>query len=117
MAKVHDHDFGMVAAAATGRGILVYPDSSSQAAIAGLAAQPIGVSVNEAFNAGEPITVRSLNAPTFKAKAAGAITAGAIVYGRADGEIDDVSTSSAVAVGRALEAASGAGSIIEVASI
>lgn len=117
MAATSNGEYTLRAAAATERGILVYPDSNGKAAIAGLAAQPIGVTVDEAFNADEPVTVRPLTLGTFKVQAAGAITRGAIVYGRASGQVDDVSTSSAVAVGRALEAASGSGSLIEVASI
>jgi len=51
---------------------------------------------------------------TIKCKASGAFSSGAILYGRANGLVDDIATSSAVRVGVALEAATAANDIIEV---
>jgi len=68
---------------------------------------------------GASVTVRLLNAAgTFKMTAGAAITVNKVVYGLADGKIDDLSTGvPGVAVGVALEAATADGDIIEVLCI
>jgi predicted RecA/RadA family phage recombinase len=53
-------------------------------------------------------------AGTILCKAAGAFSAGAVVYGRASGLVDDISTSSAIKIGTALEAATAANDLVEV---
>lgn len=71
-----------------------------------------GTTEHATFAAGDEVSVRLRTASgTRKMTAAGAIGAGEIVYAAADGKIDDSGT---VVVGKALEAASGDASIIEV---
>lgn len=104
-----------IADAAIAIDTLVKFESDGRVTTAGVAERPIGVALNAVDAAGEPVTVRMLNSQgTIKMKAAGAFAAAAAVYGRASGLIDDVSADSAVKVGIALEAASGAGSVVEV---
>ncbi|HUU94907.1 MAG TPA: capsid cement protein [Phycisphaerae bacterium] len=100
------------AAGALGQGVLV--KTPGALAAAGLAEQPIGVMKHATFAAG-PGTVDLLSKQgTLLCKAAGAFSAGAIVYGRASGLVDDVATSSAVAIGVALDAATAANDLVEV---
>lgn len=71
-----------------------------------------GVSDRESFAAGEKIAVMLKSAPgTRKMTAAGAITAGDAVYGAADGK---VATDGFVLEGKAIDAATADGDIIEV---
>lgn len=106
------------AAAAITLGVLVKVDSSGYAAIAGLGEQPIGVAETAAAAAGDKISIRLLHGGgTFRAKASGAFAVGALVYGRASGLVDDISTTSAVLVGVALEAATAANDLVEVAPV
>lgn len=72
----------------------------------------IGAS-QQAGDSGDRIGVRLPSAGTMKLEASEAISSGDRVYKAADGKISATSTSS-IAVGIALEAASGAGSIIEI---
>jgi len=78
------------------------------------AADPFdGVVLSEAFAAGDMVAVKlRTGCGTHKMLAAGAITAGDTVFGAADGKI--AATAGGEVIGKALEAASGAGSIIEV---
>jgi len=102
------------AGAAIGKHILVKLDTA-KLAVAGLAEQAVGVIEDEAFADGDLRAVRLLSAQgTIKCVAAAAVAEAAVVYGRALGKVDDVSTSSAIRVGVALEAATAAGDIIEV---
>lgn len=79
---------------------------------------PIGVAQNEAFAAGDSVTVRLLGAaPTSKMIADSAIVMGARVFTSAAGKVED--TSPAVGeslVGVALDAAAADGDIFEVAT-
>lgn len=100
---------------AIGANLLVKIVSGTTVAIAGLAEEPIGVTENAAFATNDPVSVRLLSAQgTIQCKASGTFSIGAVVYGRAAGVVDDISTSSAVRIGIALEAATGANDIIEV---
>jgi hypothetical protein len=64
---------------------------------------PIGVSTHAVITAGDPVAVDLMSkSGTLKCQAAGAITAGALVYGRNSGEIDDDSANSALILGVAL---------------
>lgn len=102
------------ASAAVTRNRLVTVAAGDLCAHTALAAAADGVAVNSAA-IGELVTVRLKNqGGTVELEAAGAITDGAVVYGRANGQIDDLSSDSAVRIGKALQAASGAGAIIEV---
>jgi len=102
------------AGAAISKHILVYL-SSEVLQVAGLATQPIGTTENATFASGDLVSVRLLSAQgTIQCVASGTFSQGALVYGRADGKIDDISTSSAVKIGMALEAATASGDIIEV---
>lgn len=106
------------ASAAIDQWILVKLSAAETVAAAGLAEQPIGVTTRETFAANDDVAVALLSGQgTIKCTAANAITVGAVVYGRADGKVDDVSTSSAVQIGVALEAATASGDIIEVLPI
>jgi hypothetical protein len=76
--------------------------------------EAIGASVKEAFASGENIGVKMTSAAgTVALEAAGAFNAGAVVYGQANGKVDDVS-SSTLRYGIALEAAGADGDIVEV---
>ena len=87
--------------------------SSEKLAACDATDQEIGFLVEEAFADLDPRAVRlSHSEGTFKAIAAGAISVGAVVYGAADGEVNDVPNG--YPLGIALEAASGDQSIIEI---
>jgi hypothetical protein len=103
-----------IAGAAIAKHILVKV-ASGKIAVAGLAEEFIGSLEDASFADLDVRAVRLRGAGgTMKCTAAGAFSQGAVVYGRALGKIDDVSTSSAVRVGIALEAATAAGDIVEV---
>jgi hypothetical protein len=102
------------ASAAVVRNRLVTVAAGDLCAHTALAAVADGVALNSAAT-GELVTVRLKNrGGTVELEAAGAFADGAVVYGRAAGEIDDVSADSAVAIGKALEASSGDGAVVEV---
>jgi len=89
--------------------------SSGKLALAALGEEYLGQLWQQAFADGDICNVRLRSAMgTSKCVASGAFSAGAIVYGRALGRVDDISTTSAIRVGMALEAATAAGDIIEV---
>lgn len=71
----------------------------------------IGVTEGAAADAAA-VAVGLLGARTFKCVAAGAITAGADIYGAADGKVDDAVAG--LKIGVALEAALADGDVIEV---
>lgn len=74
----------------------------------------IGVSIAYTATA-SPCTFKLLTgAGTFKIEAAGDFSQGAVLYGRSNGTVDDVSDNSALKVGIALEAATASGDIVEV---
>ena len=73
----------------------------------------IGVTQEDQATVGLPVTVRMPHAGTVRIEAAVAIAAGAAVYYDTLGRIGTTSASN-TQVGIAMEAASGAGSIIEV---
>lgn len=102
------------AGAAIGDFILVKL-SSGKLAVAGLGDEFLGAIQAKSFADGDIRSVRLKNAQgTQKMVASGAIALGAVVYGRAAGKIDDNSSTSAVRVGIALEAATAANDIVEV---
>lgn len=102
------------AGAAIGKHILV-KISSGKLAVAVLGNEPIGTIEDEAFADLDIRAVRLLSAQgTMKCVASGAFSAGAVVYGRAAGKIDDISATSAIRVGIAMEDAAAAGDIVEV---
>jgi hypothetical protein len=102
------------AGAAIAQHILVYL-SSGVLQVAALGTQPIGTITEAAFASGDVRGVRLLSAKgTIPCVASGTFSQGAIVYGRALGKVDDISTTAAVRIGMALEAATTAGDIIEV---
>jgi hypothetical protein len=102
------------AGAAIGQWILVKL-SSGKLAVAGLGEEFLGVIEEAAFADGDlrSVVLRSSEG-TIKCVASGAFSAGAVVYGRAAGKVDDISTTSALRVGIALEAATAANDVIEV---
>jgi len=86
--------------------------SSGKFAAAGLGDRCLGVVPNPVIAADDYTAMRPRTVGgTMPMLSAGAITAGALVYAAADGKIDDVGF---VLEGRALEAAGGAGELIEV---
>lgn len=90
-------------------------DSDGRVTIAGLADQDIGVAMEPAFAAGDQIPVRLRNAPgTVPMIAIEALAVGALVYTETDGKVQDTAASTAFLTGRALEAATADGDIIEV---
>ena len=105
---------GFTAGAAIGKHILVKL-SSGKLSVAALAEEPIGTLEDESFADLDIRSVRLLSAQgTIKCVASGAFSNGAVLYCRAAGKVDDISTSSAVRVGIALETATASGDIIEV---
>ena len=89
--------------------------TSGVLSLAALGEEFIGVLMQEAFAAGDVCNVRLRSGSgTCKMKASGAFSQGAVVYGRASGLIDDISTTSAIRAGIALEAATAANDIVEV---
>lgn len=106
-----------VASEAIARGQLVKLASTEKVAVAGLAEAPIGVAETVSTADGDLITVRLLSSTgTINVKAGGAFDAGAAVYGRAAGVVDDIATSSAVPIGIAIKAGV-ANALTEVAPI
>jgi hypothetical protein len=98
-----------------GEHILARLNSSGLLEVCQLGEVPVSVMYTPAFAAGQPCAVTLVSADgTFKCIAAGAFSQGAVVYGRADGKVDDISTTSAIRVGIALEAATNSGDVIEV---
>lgn len=87
-------------------------DADGKVTVAGASDVDIGVAMREAFAAGDRIPVRLASAAgTFKVIAADEIATGAKIYTAASGKVNDVA--GGVDWGRALEGASGDGSIIE----
>lgn len=103
-----------IAGAALARGILVKLTSGKLAAAA-LGEEWIGVMEEASFADGDlrSVVMRSAEG-TVKCVASGAFSVGAVVYGRASGKIDDISTTSAIRVGIALEAATALNDEVEV---
>lgn len=103
-----------VAGAAIGAHILV-KISSGKLAVAALGDEFIGTLDEEAFADLDIVSVHLKSAQgTLKAVASGAFSAGAVVYGRAVGKVDDISATSAIRLGIAMEDAGAAGDIVEV---
>jgi len=74
----------------------------------------IGVVEHDCLS-GSAVTVKLLTAPgTFEVMASGAITAGAVCFGAANGKLSPTSVSSNTASFRAIEAATADGDPIEV---
>lgn len=116
MGKYNDSGYlPCVADAAIGQYERVKFDSDGRVTQAGLADQDIGVAMDAAFAAGDAISVKLRNAPgTVPMIAIEALTNGALVYTEANGKVQDTAASTAFLVGRALEAATNDGDIIEV---
>jgi predicted RecA/RadA family phage recombinase len=90
---------------AVSRGMLVKLDSGGTVSIADVATDIIGVALGDAAS-GANVGVALVNKPgTVTCIAAGSFAAGAVLYGRNDGEVDDSSADSAVRIGKAIEAA------------
>ncbi len=90
--------------------------TAGKTALCGLDELGIGTQETQSFADGDYVGVRLWNAQgTRKMIAGGGFALGAAVYGAANGKIDDVST--LAVIGTALEAASGDGSIVEVAPL
>lgn len=89
--------------------------SGGKLAVAGITVHEIGTAEQAAFADGDVIDVRLRTCQgTVKMIAADAITSGADVYTAATGMVDDAHPATAYLLGTALEAASGANSVIEV---
>jgi hypothetical protein len=89
-------------------GEVVYADADEAA---------VGITQNACLD-GESVTVRLITAgKTFKVEAGEAITTGSLCYGLADGKVGDTDPGAGLPRFRALQAASGTGSIIEVEPI
>lgn len=85
--------------------------SSGNVVYAGAGESFIGVTTHKAAN-GTPVSVAFRSADrSYKLVAAGAVTAGAVIYGAANGKVDDAA--SGTAQGTALEAATADGDVIE----
>jgi len=103
-----------VAGAAIGQHILVKV-TSGVLSVAALGEEPIGTLEEASFASGDIRSVRLRSCKgTIRCVASGTFDQGKTVYGRADGKIDDISTTSAVRIGIALEAATAANDVIEV---
>lgn len=100
------------AAAATAEFLRVHFDSSGTVAISDASTQHDGVSMIEAFAAGDPLSVRLNNAAgTVKMTAAGSFAVGATLYAAAGGKVDDSGT---IVVGKAMHAAGANNDVVEV---
>ena len=89
--------------------------NSQEVSAAGATDDDIGTTGTETFTAGDHVDVRLRSASgTRKMVAAGAVAIGADLYAAASGKVNDVRLLGARYVGKALQAASGDGSIIEV---
>lgn len=89
--------------------------SSGVLAVAGLAEKEIGTAEQEAFAAGDIISVRLVTAQgTCKMIAIEALAEMAPVYTETDGKVQDTAQATAYLIGVALEAATADGDIIEV---
>lgn len=89
-------------------------NSSQQLVYADANEQGIGY-VEEVIASGDPATVRLDGFPgTRKVMCAAAVSAGAAVYGGADGKVNDAEAGLGPRLGIALEASSGDGSVIEI---
>lgn len=108
----------LVAAAAIGAYIRVKLNGSGQAAIAGLNEPAIGIT-QRSVASGEQVSVRLLSdSGTFKMTAGAAVAQYALVFGIANGKVDDPATGDiGGALGIALEAATADGDVIEVLPI
>ncbi|MBS0187108.1 MAG: DUF2190 family protein [Planctomycetes bacterium] len=103
----------MLAGAAIARGDRVKLTAANTVQTAGLGEAAIGIA-QDAIASGGYGTIALFAGRTFKMRAAGAIAAAALVYGRASGEVDDLSTSAGNAIGWANEAATAQGDFIEI---
>jgi uncharacterized ferredoxin-like protein len=102
-----------IAGAAIGQHVLVKL-TSDVLSVAALGEEPIGTMEEASFASGDIRAVRLRSAQgTIKCKASGAFSQGAVVYGRASGLVDDITTS-AIRIGIALESATAANDFIEV---
>lgn len=89
-------------------------DGSLNVVYAGAGEEFIGITQDKVAS-GDPVTVALRSAArTYKAVAAAAVTAGAVIYGAANGKVDDAA--SGTAQGTALEAATADGDVIEILS-
>ena len=77
--------------------------------------QHIGITGNESTDDGDAVSIQPINATgTYEGTAKTALARGAVLYGAADGKIDD--TSSGSAIGITIEAATADGDVIEFMS-
>lgn len=115
MAQFDDSGFKtFIAAGAIAKYARVKISAAETVDVAGITDREIGIVTNQAFAAGDRVTVRLRSAPgTTKMIAAAAISAGALVYTAASGKCS-VSASTAFILGHAMEAAGANGDIIEV---
>lgn len=87
--------------------------SGSAVELAGAGESFIGITTADATAAGAPVSVILTSAGrTYKAVAAEALAAGAVIYGGAVGKVQD--TASGTAIGVAIEAATADGDVIEI---
>jgi len=107
-----------VASFAAVKGQRVKVNSSGGIDLAGAAnGEAIGV-VTRDCQAGDSVAVKLLSAPgTVEVLVTGAVAAGGALYPGASGRLSPVSVGSNTATHRALEAATGAGDIVEVVAI
>ncbi len=105
--------FTATEALATGRRVKLSSGSGTAVEYADAADDYIGVTIKEAaIDEAVPVALKRNYAGTVEITAAGAITAGATIYGAADGKVWTASTGNDK-YGKALEAASGDAAIIE----
>ncbi len=114
MSQWNENTKTLPSAAAIGIYERVINDSAGKWALAGAADKGIGIAMGTVTGADKPVAARLLNnAGTIKMKASVAISAGALVYSAASGKIGVTATNKLE--GRAIEAATADGDIIEVA--
>ena len=95
--------------------VKIVTGNSGKLAVAGFGEEWVGIIEEAAFADRDQRSVILRNAAgSVKCVAGGAFSAGAVVYGRAGGKVDDIATSSAIRVGIALEAATALNDIVEV---
>ena len=93
----------------------VKQNSDGTVAAAAATDRDIGTATRATFASGDPVAVKLRSAAgTHKMIAAGAITAGALVYSAASGKVSATAATGSYVLGTALEAATADGDVIEV---
>lgn len=112
--QVDGNTKGFTASEAIPRYARVKTTGAGTVGVAGLTDKDLGTAQNDAFAAGDPVTVKLRSAAgTHKVIASEALAAGATLYTEASGKVQDTAQATAFIWGQALEAATADGDVIE----